>query len=247
MSGNPNDMAPGQSLFDHLGELRDRLVKSAWAIALTTAVCWIFHEQLFDALREPIAPFLEGNGLVFTHPIDKFMSHLKVTVLAGVVIACPIWLYQAWMFVAPGLYSHEKKYSIIFITSGTVLFAVGVSFCYFLVLPAAFQFLLNFGGKTDHPMITINEYLSFFTTMILVFGLAFELPLVIVVLGVIGIVDAKFLRDKRRIMIVVLAIASAIVTPPDIMSMLLLFVPLWVLYEISIILVAVLGKKKSVA
>ena len=244
-SNDPNDPTTGQSIFDHLGELRDRLVKAAYAIAITTIICWIFNAELFDALRQPIAPFLDGHGLVFTHPIDKFMAHVKVALLAGIVVACPVWLYQAWMFIAPGLYSHEKKYAVIFIGSGTALFLVGTSFAYFLVLPTAFQFLLNFGGTVDRPMITITEYMSFFVTMTLVFGFAFELPLVIVVLGAMGVVDKKFLREKRRIMIVVLAIASAIVTPPDIMSMLLLFGPLWALYEISILLVAMMGDRKK--
>jgi len=240
-----NQFSGGLTLMEHLSELRDRLVKSAWAVLIMTMICWAFHTQLFDALRGPIASQLQGGGLVFTHPIDKFMAHLKVSLFAGIVLACPVWLYQAWMFVAPGLYAHEKKYSIVFIASGTILFLVGVAFAYFLVLPTAFNFLLNFGGTIDKPMITITEYLSFFVTMTLVFGFAFELPLVIVVLGAIGIVDQKMLREKRRIMIVVLAVVSAIVTPPDILSMLLLFVPLWFLYEISILLVGMIGKRKK--
>lgn len=234
-----------QSLFDHLGELRERLVKSAYAIALMALGCWFFHVELFDVIRGPIAPYLDIGGLVFTHPTDKFMAHLKVALLGGTVLSCPVWIYQAWMFVAPGLYQKERKYSLIFIASGTVLFLVGVFFAYFLVLPSAFKFLLTFGGTTDKPMITISEYLSFFMTMILVFGIAFELPLVIVVLGAMGLVDQKFLREKRRIMIVVMAVVSAIVTPPDLMSMLMLLVPLCVLYEISILLVAAMAKKKQ--
>lgn len=241
---DPNDPSEGQTLIEHLGELRDRLVKSAWAVLLGTIICWIFKDQLFDILRRPILETHMLDGLVFTHPIDSFMAHVKVAILGGVIMTCPIWLYQAWQFVAPGLYAHEKRYSVIFIAAGTILFGVGVSFAYFLVLPAAFKFLLGFGGGTDKPMITIKDYFSFFTTMMLVFGFAFELPLVIVVLGAIGIVDAKFLRAKRRIMIVIMAIVSAIVTPPDAASMMMLFVPLIILYEISIILVATMSKKR---
>jgi sec-independent protein translocase protein TatC len=244
----PNDSSnstPGQSLIEHLTELRNVLVKAAWAIGLATAACWYFHNELFDIIRGPIAPYLDKGGLVFTHPIDKFMAHLKVTVLAGVMVSAPIWLYQAWQFVAPGLYAHERRYSLVFIASGTLLFLVGTSFAYFLVLPAAFHFLLSFGGQTDRPMITIENHLSFVTSMMLVFGFAFELPLVIVVLGAIGIVDQKFLREKRRIMIVILAVVSAIVTPPDAMSMLSLLVPLIILYEISILLVGAMHKKRK--
>lgn len=246
-SRDPNDPSQPQSLMEHLTELRDRLIKAAWGILLMTLVCWAFNEKMFDIIREPIAPYLEAGGLVFTHPIDKFMAHLKISILGGVVLSCPFWMYQAWKFVAPGLYAHEKKYGIMFIAAGTALFITGVCFAYFLVLPAAFKFLLQFGGTVDKPMITISEYLSFFVSMILVFGVGFELPLIIVVLGAMGVVDQKFLREKRRIMIVVLAVISAIVTPPDLMSMVLLLVPLCVLYEIAIILVGVVGRRRVAA
>lgn len=244
---DPNDPSRGQTLIEHLTELRVRLVKAAWAIAVATLLCWLFHNDLFELVRRPIVPYLDVGGLVFTHPIDKFMAHLKVAVIFGVALSCPFWLYQAWQFVSPGLYAHEKKYSVMFIASGTILFAIGVSFAYFLVLPAAFQFLLRFGGTEDKAMITIGNHLSFVMTMMMVFGLAFELPLVIVVLGAIGLVDQKFLREKRRIMIVVLAVVSALVTPPDALSMLMLLVPLIVLYEISILLVGSMGKKRQPA
>ena len=241
---DPNDPSQGLTLIEHLGELRDRLVKAAWAILLGTIICWIFKDQLFEVIRKPILDTHMLDGLVFTNPIDNFMAHIKVAILGGVILTCPVWLYQAWQFVAPGLYSHEKRYSMMFIGAGTVLFAIGNSFAYFFVLPAAFKFLLGFGGGIDKPMITIKEYFSFFTTMMLVFGFAFELPLVIVVLGAIGIVDAAFLRAKRRIMIVIMAIVSAIVTPPDAASMMMLFVPLVILFEISILLVAMMNKKR---
>lgn len=251
---NPTPVEPqsqGQTIFEHLNELRNRLVKAAYAIAFFTIICWFFNAELFEIVRHPIAPFLQGGGLTFLHPVDKFMAHMKVAVLGGVILSCPIWLYQAWMFVSPGLYAHEKRYSVIFIFAGTVLFTIGVCFAYFLVLPTALDFLLHFGDKgaviSDKPMITIDYYLSFFMTMTLVFGAAFELPLVIVVLGAVGFVSAKFLRAKRRVALVVLAILSAIVTPPDVMSMLLLLVPLYVLYEISIILVAMIERRKAQA
>lgn len=244
---DPYSNEQGQSLTDHLTELRDRLVRSAWAIALATIICWAFSEHIFNIVRAPIAPYLDAGGLIFTNPMDKFIAHMKVSVLAGVVIACPIWIYQAWMFVAPGLYTHERKYSMMFIGAGSSLFVTGVLFVYYLVLPMAFRFLLTFGGTTDKAMITINEYMSFFMTTTLVFGAAFELPLVIVLLGAIGIVDQKFLREKRRFAVVGMAVLAAIITPPDVLSMLMLLGPLWGLYELSIILVGVTAKKKAAA
>lgn len=244
---NPNDPSKAQPLIEHLTELRDRLIKAAWGILAMTIVCWVFNTQLFDIIRQPIAPYLDSGGLVFTHPIDKFMAHLKVSLLGGVVLACPLWVYQAWKFVAPGLYSHEKRYGLIFISAGSVLFLVGVCFAYFLVLPAAFNFLLHFGGTVDKPMITISEYLSFFISIVLVFGISFELPLVIVILGAMGFVDQKFLREKRRYVVVGMSIVAAIVTPPDLLSMVMLLGPLWILYEISILLVGVFARRRQVA
>lgn len=233
-------------LIDHLVDLRKCLFRSLIAIAIGFAVCINFSEVIFDFIRAPILPYLTGSGgLVFTAPLDKFMSSLKVSFLAGAIITCPYWLYQLWLFIAPALYKDEKKYAVSFIFFGTILFIVGVCFVYFLVFPMAFKYLLTFGGDVDKPMITISEYLSFFTILTMVFGLAFEMPLVLVLLGMLGVVDHHFLRAKRRIAIMILAVLSAVVTPPDALSMLALLGPLIVLYEASIWIVLLLEKKKS--
>lgn len=236
----------GFTLVDHLTELRDRLIKSAYAIAITTIVCFFFHEKLFDLVRGPVTAHLPGGGLVFTNPMDKFLAHMKLAAVGGIVLACPAWIYQVWKFVAPGLYAHEKKYSIAFIAAGVLLFITGVCFAYFLVLPMAFEFLFNFGGSVDKPLITISEYMSFFATMILVFGASFELPLILVILGVLGLVSSQTLREKRRYAIVALATISAVITPPDVLSMMMLLVPLTILYEISIIVVRLVERQRQV-
>lgn len=233
------------TLVEHLSELRTRIVYSLYAIIIFTCGAWYFSEQIFDFVRQPITEYLPGKGLVFTAPTDKFMAHLKVSVLAGLIAACPVWIYQVWKFVAPGLYAKEKKFGRYFMFFGSVLFLTGVSFAYFLVLPAAFKVLLSFGGTVDQPMITINDYLSFFLMTVLVFGAAFEMPLVIVLLGMMGIVSSRGLSRMRRYAIVAIAVVSAVFTPPDAISMMLLAVPLVCLYEISILVLRVLEPKEN--
>ncbi|MGE0761921.1 MAG: twin-arginine translocase subunit TatC [Bdellovibrionales bacterium] len=244
---NPETQA--QSIVEHLTELRIRVTRALYGIALGFAVCYNFSEHLMEVIRKPIQPFLgtESGGLVFLGVMDKFLAHIKVSLLAGVILSCPWWLYQAWKFIAPGLYEGERRYATGFIFFGSLLFAAGVLFAYFLVYPAAFKFLLNFGGTTDTPMITLGEYLSFFVTTTLVFGAAFELPLIITILGLLGIVDEKLLRSKRRYAIVILAVLSAVVTPPDALSMFMLLVPMVLLYELSIFLVQMLKRPRATA
>jgi sec-independent protein translocase protein TatC len=241
----PIDDGGGQTLTDHLSELRDRLVKSAYGIVFMMVVSWSFREKVLEYIIHPVQNYVPNGKLIYLSPTDMFMAHIKVTAMLGIILSCPIWLYQLWKFISPGLYAHEKKYSVAFIGSGVLLFLLGSGFCYFLVLPAALKFLLEFGSEVGQAMLTLSEYLSFFVTMILVFGAAFEMPLIIVLLGLFGIVDQTFLREKRRYAVVILAIAAAIVTPPDLLSMLLLLVPLCVLYEISILIVGIVGRRKA--
>lgn len=232
-------------LVDHLRELRDRLIRSLWGILIGGIVAYSMLEPIMDIIRKPIQPFLPVGGLVFTAPIDKFMMGLKVSFFSGILFSAPWWLYQLWKFISPGLHPHERKYGLVFISAGTLLFCVGLSFAYYLVLPAAFDFLMAFGGETDKPMITIVDYMSFFVSMMVVFGFAFELPLVIVILGMLGVVNQQFLREKRRYLIVGMSVVAAIVTPPDVMSMLMMLVPLVILLEISIWLVGFFEKKSG--
>ena len=234
------------SLLGHLAELRKRLLNIIVIIFLGFLATWNFSSEIFDFIRGPIQPYLPEGGLVFTAPMDKFLAHIKVALLSSLVLTCPIWMYQLWRFISPGLYDDEKKFGITFISVGTILFLTGVSFVYWVVYPAAFEFLMMFGGETDKPMITIGEYLSFFTITTLVFGLAFEMPLILTILGILGIVSADFLAEKRRYAIVILAIMSAVFTPPDVLSMLFMLIPMTILYELSIISIKIFAPKPAV-
>lgn len=235
----------GTSLVDHLAELRTRLIYSLLAILVGAFVCFYVAGPILDALRKPIEPFLPAGGLIYTGPIDKFMAYMKIAVVGGVIVTCPFWLWQIWKFVAPGLYQKERKFAVGFIASGTTLFLGGVAFSYYVVLPTAFGFLMTFGSETDKPMIAIDSYLSFVTHITLMFGLAFELPLALVTLSMLGIVSRQFLAKNRRYAVMAMATVAAIITPPDLLSMVLMLGPMWLLYEFSLVLVGMVERKRA--
>jgi sec-independent protein translocase protein TatC len=231
------------SLMEHLEELRVRLIRAVIAVLISIGICWSQTERIMDLIRRPITPYLPEGGLIFTGVMDKFMAHIKVAAMSGIILSCPFWIYQIWKFVAPGLYKHERKYAVFFIVFGTLLFLSGVGFVYFFVYPAAFQFLMTFGGGPDRPMIAISEYLSFFIMTTMMFGLAFELPLILTILAMLGVLDSRFLRSKRRYAVVALAAVAAILTPPDLISMCMMLIPLLILYESSIWIIYFLVEK----
>jgi sec-independent protein translocase protein TatC len=232
------------SIFEHLHELRMRLTKSAYGIFAGMLLCWTFSERLFNYLREPIAKYLPNGGLVFTAPMDKFMAHIKIAFVGGLLFAAPFWLFQLWSFIAPALYKKERKMAAGFVIFGTIQFIMGLAFSYYVVLPMAFKFLMNFGGDIDKPMITIDNYLGFLVHTAIVFGLCFQMPVIISFLGMIGVVSQRFLREKRRYAIMVISIVAAIAAPPDAMSMILLLAPMIALYEISILVVGYLERSR---
>lgn len=244
MSESTEDL-PEQSLVDHLRELRKRLVYSILGVVVCAGGCWLYKELLFDIIRKPIEPFLstEQKGLIYTGLMENFLAYVKISLLGGLILSCPFWLYHLWCFLSPALYRKEKKYGVSFIFSGTVLFLSGVSFVYFLVYPLAFDFLLSFGQGQDMALITVNEYLSFFLKTTFLFGLAFEIPLVLTILGILGIVSASFLAENRRYAFLFLSFASALMTPPDPLSMLMMAFPMVFLYEMSIWSIRILAPK----
>ena len=232
------------SLIEHIGELRYRLTRAAIGILVGMCFCWGFSEQIFNVIRKPIQPFLPQGGLIYTAPIDKFMAHIKISFICGLLLSAPFWLFHLWKFISPGLYKNEKRFAIGFILFGTFQFGLGLAFTYYIVFPMAFKFLMNFGGDIDKPMITIDHYLGFFTQTSLIFGMAFEMPVIITFLGLVGAVSQAFLKKNRRYAIVIITATSAILAPPDALSMILLMGPLVLLYEISILMVGFFEKRK---
>lgn len=233
------------SLVEHLGELRFRVTRAAIGILVGMCFCWGFSEKIFNIIRKPIEPFLPNGGLVYIGLTEKFMAHIKIAFVAGMMVSAPYWLLQLWKFISPALYKNEKKIAGGFVFFGTFQFLLGILFTYFIVLPMAFKFLMTFGGDVDKPMITIDLYLDFFTQTALIFGLAFEMPVVISFLGLVGLVSQRFLKEKRRFAVVGIAAVSAVAAPPDALSMILLLFPLWFLYEVSIVVVGLFEKRKA--
>ncbi len=235
-------------LTDHLAELRHRLIRVLVILLAGFGLCYGFSDKLFNVLRAPILPFLPDGekGLHYIGVFEKFMAHVKVSFLGGVFLTSPLWLYQVWKFIAPGLYSREKKFAAGFLASAVFLFLAGASFAYFVVLPFAFKFLIGFGGDVDKPLITISEYLDFILKFFIGFGVMFELPVVLTALGAMGVIDHLFLKKNRRWAILLMAVGAAIITPPDAVSMIALLVPLLLLYEMSILLVKFFAPKATV-
>lgn len=226
-----------QPFVQHLIELRDRLLKAVIAMVITTAILAVYPgpSALYDLLAAPMVAHLpKGATLIATSVISPFMVPLKIMMMAGFLLALPVVLYQAWAFVAPGLYAHEKKLVLPLVVSSTVLFFIGVAFCYFFVFGKVFAFIQGFAPKSITAAPDIEAYLSFVLTMFLAFGLAFEVPVVVVVLARMGLVSIQKLKDFRGYFIVLAFIIAAIVTPPDVVSQLSLALPMCLLYEIGI-------------
>ncbi len=246
METTPNEDTTdhNMSLTDHLTELRKRLVYSLYSLLVFTAIAYDYSKELFDFIRKPIEKYLPSGGLVYTAPMDKFVAHFKLSIVAGVICSCPFWLYQLWKFIAPGLYRNERKYMTSFISIGSFLFISGVSFSFYVALPMTFDFLFSFGGDQDKPMITIDHYLDFVSQFAIMFGVSFELPLILTLMAMAGIVSQRFLIDKGRYAIMILSVIAALITPPDVMSMTIMLVPMIALYYIGILMVGFVQKKK---
>jgi sec-independent protein translocase protein TatC len=226
-----------QPFVSHLIELRDRLIRASIAIGVCFGVLmvWPGSAHLYDLLAAPLVEHLpKGGTLIATSVISPFLVPLKITLMAAFLLALPVVLYQVWAFVAPGLYTHEKKLVLPLVVSSTLLFFAGIAFCYFFVFGKVFTFIQNFAPKSVSAMPDIEAYLSFVLTMFIAFGAAFEVPIVVVVLARIGLVTIEQLRAFRSYFIVLAFIIAAVLTPPDIVSQLALAIPMVLLYEVGI-------------
>ena len=226
-----------QPFVQHLMELRDRLLKIVLAIGITAGILAFFPgpSALYDLMAAPLVAHLpKGATLIATSVISPFLVPLKIMMMAAFLMALPVILWQVWSFVAPGLYMHEKKLVLPLVISSTVLFFVGVLFCYYFVFGQVFKFIQSFAPKSITAAPDIEAYLSFVLSMFLAFGMAFEVPIVVVVLARIGIVTIQQLKDFRGYFVVLAFIIAAIVTPPDVVSQLALAIPMCLLYEVGI-------------
>ena len=237
-----------QPFVAHLIELRDRLVRSIIAIGVFFAVLSFFPgpAALYDLLARPlVAQLPQGSHLIATNVISPFLVPLKITLLLAFLVALPVVLYQVWAFVAPGLYNHEKRLVLPLVVSSTVLFIAGVAFCYFFVFGRVFHFIQAFAPKSVNVAPDIEAYLGFVLTMFLAFGATFEVPIVVVVLARMGVVSVAKLREFRRYFIIIAFVISAVITPPDMISMLSLAIPMCLLYEIGLVAAAATSRKPA--
>ncbi len=225
-----------ETFISHLIELRDRLLRMAAGFLLTFICLFPFANKLYTFLAQPmLAKLPAGSQLVATAVTTPFFVPMKVAMMAAIVLSLPWTLYQAWGFIAPGLYAHEKRFVLPLVFASTLLFLAGMAFAYFLVFPVVFGFIVGVAPHGVTVMTDIGNYLDFVISMFLAFGIAFEVPVVVVLLVKLGMVSIEKLKEIRSYVIVGAFVIGAIFTPPDVVSQIMLAVPLWLLYETGII------------
>ena len=240
-----------EDLKPHLVELRKRLGLSVLSIFIAFIVAFTFHETILEWITAPLNTALSqvaelskkaAEGMVTTHQVGgAFFVALKVSFFAGLLGALPFVLYQIWLFIAPGLYNNEKKMILPFVFGGSIMFFIGVLFAYYVVTPFGFQFLITFGSFLYTPLINIEDYVGFFTKIMMGFGIAFELPVFAYFLALLGLVTDRTLIDFFRYAVLIIFVVAALLTPPDVLTQLLMAAPLVLLYGVSILIVRVVN------
>ena len=235
-----------ESFLSHLIELRQRLVRALLAVGIAAIPMLYFSSELYDLLAMPLIHSLpQGSKMIATGVITPFLIPMKIAFMAALLVALPYVLYQVWAFVAPGLYAHEKRLALPLVVSGTVLFVVGMAFCYFIVFKRVFAFIAHFAPKSISVAPDIEAYFNFVLGMFLAFGLAFEVPVVVVVLVLTGLVSVQQLREWRGYVIVLIFIVAAVVTPPDVVSQISLALPMCLLYEAGIVFAQIAARRRK--
>ena len=239
-------MSDSESFISHLIELRDRLLKAMVALLVVFGVLFYWARDIYSFLAKPLlAELPAGSHMIAVEVAAPFFVPIKVTMFVSLVIALPFVLYQIWAFIAPGLYSHEKKFAIPLVATSTVLFLIGMAFAYFIVFPVVFHFVATFTPEGVEMNTDIQKYFDFVLALFLAFGLAFETPIAVVILTKMGIVSLKKLKESRPYVIVGAFVTAAIFTPPDVVSQLLLAFPIWLLFELGLIISGFIEKPKE--
>jgi sec-independent protein translocase protein TatC len=237
---NAKMMGPSMSYLEHLAELRKRLFRSVAILIITSAAAFFWVEIFADFLLAP-AGDLE---FIFLSPPDLFMTYVKLSLSVGLIVSLPVILFEVWMFISPALSTGEKRSIFFSLCAGSLLFLLGASFAYYVIIPFTIKFFLGYESSRISPMLSITEYFRFLFNMGLSFGAAFELPIVSGLLGALGILKTEFLVGGRRIALLLIFIVAAIITPPDIVSQVLLAIPMLGLYELSILILKYQGRKR---
>ncbi len=245
LASSEDDIEKSMPLLEHINELRSRLVRCFIATALGFVACYGVADILFAELMKPLTLALpENSHLIFTALPEAFFTYLRVAFVAGLFLASPVLFYQIWAFIAPGLYEEEKRYAIPLAFFSATFFIGGAAFCFFVVFPFAFKFFMGFATTEIIPMPSVGDYLGFSLKLLIAFGLIFEMPLFTFFLARMGIVTPALMRRGRRYAILCIFITAAILTPPDVVSQLLMAGPMFLLYEFSILIAVAFGRKK---
>jgi sec-independent protein translocase protein TatC len=234
-------------LFEHLSELRRRLIVSILSIFVVFCIALFYANNILLFLKQPLIAALPPGApsLHFTGPLDVFLVGIRVAFLSAIIAASPIWMGQFWKFIEPALYQKERKFILPFIAASVGLFLLGVCFCFYIILPLTLQFLLSMGQEVSTPMITITDYISLLVVLIFGFGLVFEAPLVLILLASLGVVSVEQLTASRRHVIVGILVLAALLTPPDPMSQVGMSIPLYIMYELAIVVIRAMKRKKT--